>query len=159
MVAVYQRWWAESHSRWPVPPKLSSQVHVSFSVTHWLTGDSVLPSLVPLGEIGATQHVIDSRHPIRARRCGFSPALSAPPRKLSACCPRESLTERLQSLRPPPPTNSPQGKSWHSSCQPGVGKTAQGREYSKDGRANALMGGSRVVTQWAAASPEGHQAN
>lgn len=108
------------------------------SLTHWRR----LPSSVPLGETDATQHVVDSCHPIRARRCGFSPALSAPPRKLSACCPRESLTERLRSLRPPPPTNSPQGKSWDSSCQPRVGKnTAEGREYSKDGRANASGGG------------------
>lgn len=107
------------------------------SLTHWRR----LPSSVPLGETDATQHVVDSCHPIRARRCGFSPALSAPPRKLSACCPRESLTERLRSLQPPPPTNSPQGKSWDSSCQPKVGKnTAEGREYSKDGRANASGG-------------------
>lgn len=79
-------------------------------------------------------------------RCGFSAALSALPRKLSACCPRDSLTERLQSLRPPPPTNSPQGKSWDSSCQPGVGKNSGGPRIFQRKTRKRLDGGGRGLS-------------
>lgn len=62
--------------------------------------------------------------------------------RLVNCCPRESLTERLRSLRPPPPTNSPQGKSWDSSCQPRVGKNSGGPRIFQRRTGKRLRGGS-----------------